>query len=108
MAGARRPVVWSPEARADLADIWNRYFEVADRRTADRIARRIHEACGLLEQHPLAGRLREELRLGLRSIVARRHVVFYRAVADSIQIVRVIDSRRDLDEIFADRERGSG
>jgi plasmid stabilization system protein ParE len=29
-------------------------------------------------------------------------VIFYRAHGDEVQIVRVLDGRRDIDEIFAD------
>jgi plasmid stabilization system protein ParE len=37
-------------------------------------------------------------------VVATPHVVFYRVVADEVEIVRVIDGRRDIDQIFADGE----
>jgi len=57
----------------------------------------------MLEEHPLAGRARDELRLGLRSITVRRpHVVFYRITDNDPEIVRVLDGRRDIDRIFAD------
>jgi plasmid stabilization system protein ParE len=36
---ARRPVVWSPDAGADLSDIWDYYAQAAGRRTADKIVR---------------------------------------------------------------------
>ena len=56
----------------------------------------------MLEAHPLAGRTRDELRPGLRSISVRPHVVFYRVLDDNPEIVHVLDGRRDLDAIFAD------
>src|SRR4051812_27813941 len=103
MVGASRSVIWSSEARADLSDIWSYYAEVAGRQTADNVIRAIGQACLLLEDHPYGGRARDEIRPGLRSVVARPHVVFYRVTMDeSAEIVRVLDGRRDLDEIFAD------
>ena len=102
MVDLRRPIVWSPDAHADLSEIWNYYAKVASRRTANKIVREIGEACRLLEEHPLAGRARNEVRLGLRSIVARPYVVFYRVNNHIAEIVRVLDGRRDLDEIFAE------
>jgi toxin ParE1/3/4 len=103
MAGASRPVIWSPEARTDLSDIWTYYIQVAGRQTADNIIRGIDHACRLLEDHPYGGRARDEIRPGLRSVVARPHVVFYRVTEDeTAEIVRVLDGRRDLEEIFAD------
>jgi len=56
----------------------------------------------MLEEHPLAGRARDELRLGLRSITVPPHVVFYRITDNDPEIVRVLDGRRDIDRIFAD------
>jgi plasmid stabilization system protein ParE len=45
-------LIWSPEAIGDLTDIWNYYAEVAGRRTADAIVRKIGNAARLLEDHP--------------------------------------------------------
>lgn len=102
MAGRKRPIVWSPEAEADLAHIWNYYVEVAGHKVADAIVRAIGEACLMLEEHPLAGRTRDEIRPGLRSVLASPYVIFYRVNADIAQIIRILDGRRDIDEIFSD------
>ena len=101
MAEHRRPVIWSPDARDDLSEIWDYYMGVAGRHTADGIVRGIAGACTLLEEHPFAGRARNELRPGLRSIAVSPHIVFYRVIDDVAEIVRVLDGRRDLDEVFA-------
>src|SRR5436853_5554685 len=101
MAGANKPLVWSPEALGDLADIWNYYTHSAGRRSADNIVRGIGDAVRLLEDHPYGGRARDEVRPRLRSVAANPHVVFYRVTADEVaEIVRVIDGRRDIDAIF--------
>src|SRR5205085_11715849 len=82
MAGANKPLVWSPEALGDLADIWNYYTHSVGRRTADNIVRGIGDAVRLLEDHPYGGRARDEVRPKLRSVAANPHVVFYRVTAD--------------------------
>src|SRR2546430_2214436 len=103
MAGGRRPLIWSPEARTDLADIWSYYARAAGPQTADNIIRDIGQACRLLEDHPYGGRPRDEVRPGLRAVVARPHVIFYRVTKDdTAEIIRVLDGRRDIEEIFAD------
>jgi toxin ParE1/3/4 len=101
MADRSSSVIWSSDARADLSEIWDYHAMVAGPRTADKVAREIHEACLLLEQAPYGGRARDELRPGLRSIAVNPHVIFYRVTDDVAEIVRVLDGRRDLDEIFA-------
>jgi toxin ParE1/3/4 len=101
MARRRRPIIWSPEARADLSEIWDYYAKTAGRPKADNIAREISNACRPLEDHPFAGRARDELRPGLRSIATRPYVIFYRVRGDVAEIVRVLHGRRDLEDIFA-------
>ena len=39
-------------------------------------------------------------RWGLRSIVVRTHLIFYKIERDRMTIVRVIDGRMDVDEEF--------
>ena len=60
MAVRKRPVIWSPDAKTDLTDIWNYYGEVAGPQVAESRVRAIGEACTMLEEHPLAGRMRDE------------------------------------------------
>jgi toxin ParE1/3/4 len=102
MAGRRRPIVWSSEAETDLADIWTYCAEVTGRGVANSIIRTIGKACQMLEEHPLAGPARDEIRPGLRSAVVSPHVIFYRVTGDVAEIVRILDGRRDIDEIFSD------
>jgi toxin ParE1/3/4 len=102
MPSGRRPLIWSPEARHDLADIWSYYVGTAGRQTADDIIRKIGQACVVIEEFPLGGRARNELRPGLRSLAVTPHIVFYRVASDGPEVVRVLDGRRDLDELFAE------
>jgi toxin ParE1/3/4 len=101
MAEAGRRAVWSPEALDDRERIWDYYVQVAGRHTAEKVLRGVAEAIALIEDHPYAGRARNEVRPGLRSIAATPHVVFYRAVNDTPEIVRVLDGRQDIEEKFA-------
>jgi toxin ParE1/3/4 len=96
-----RTVVWSPEAREDIDQIWSYYERVTGRNTAAKITDKIREVIATIEAHPFAGRSRDNLRPGFRSLAANPHVVFYR-VADGIpEIIRILDGRRDIDEIFS-------
>jgi toxin ParE1/3/4 len=104
MAEARRAALWSPEALADRESIWDHYVLVAGRHTAESILRDIAKVIALIEEHPFAGRARNEVRSGLRSFAATPHVVFYRVVEDTPQIVRLLDGRQDVEEQFAAQE----
>ena len=102
MAAHKQPLIWSPEAEPDLADIWNHYREIAGPQVAESRVRAISKACMMLEEHPLAGRARDEIRPGLRSVLVSPHVIFYRVRGDIAQIIRILDGRRDVEDIFAD------
>ena len=49
---------------------------------------------------PNRGRLRPEFGEGVRSLPAQPSVIFYRVVGDVVQILRVLDGRRDLQVVF--------
>jgi toxin ParE1/3/4 len=101
MAVPGRTAIWSPEAVADLGAIWSYYERVASRSTAERIVREIDALVATVEAHPYAGRSRDELRPGIRSLAAKPHVLFYRVTSDVPEIMRILDGRQDIDEIFA-------
>ena len=67
-----------------------------------KVIREIAETSRMIEEHPLIGRSRNEVRPGLRSLVSHPNVIFYRVRNDIPEIVRVLDGRRDIDSIFLD------
>ncbi len=66
------------------------------------ILREIGKVVALIEDHPFAGWSRDEVRSGLRSLATNPHVVFYRVMNDRPEIIRVLDGRQDIDEIFTE------
>ena len=106
MAEHKPAIVWSPEALADIDNLWGYYAGAAGRGTADRILREIAKAVAVIDDFPLAGRARDEIRAGLRSLAATPQIVFYRLKDDRPEIVRVLDGRQDIEEIFSDGESG--
>jgi toxin ParE1/3/4 len=104
MAADKLPVLWSPEALGDIDHLWDYYAGVAGRAAADKVMREIANVVAAIEDFPLAGRSRDEIRAGMRSLAATPHVVFYRLRADRPEIVRVLDGRQDVGEIFTEDE----
>lgn len=102
MSSQRRTAIWSPEAEADLHAIWDYYAQVAGPATADKFVREIGAAVATIEAHPFSGRARDELRTGVRSLATSPHIVFYRVLNNVPEIIRVLDGRRDIEELFAD------
>jgi len=50
--------------------------------------------------------MRNEIRPGLRSLTVTPQIVFYRLKNGRPEIVRVLDGRQDIEEIFSDDKDG--
>jgi toxin ParE1/3/4 len=95
MASAAR----APEAEQDIDEI--AYLIGSDNYTAMvRWLAELKRAFQLLAEFPGLGPARPELRPDLRSFPIGSYLIFYRAVADGIEVVRVLHGARDLPELF--------
>jgi len=102
MAEHKPAIIWSPEALDDIDRLWDYYIRAAGRVTADKVLREVAKAVAVIDGFPLAGRTRA----GLRSLAAAPQIVFYRLKDDRPEIVRVLDGRQDIEEIFSADENG--
>jgi toxin ParE1/3/4 len=84
-----------------LLDIWGEGARRFSTEIADTHLRDIHAAANRLIEHPFLSRQRDELRPGVRSIVVYPTVLFCRVAVDAVEVVRVLDGRRDLPTVFS-------
>jgi toxin ParE1/3/4 len=96
-----RRLVVSPEAKSDLVDIW-RFLSSRNRPATDRVMRDITTRFRMLLDFPESGTKRDKFRSGLRSFPVGSYMVFYFAIEEGIEIVRVLHGRRDIEKIFSD------
>jgi len=89
----------SPRAAADLIEIWG-YIADDSVANADAFIDKLYETLQVLGRQPGSGRRREELAPGMQSFPFGRYVIFYRALKDAIEIVRVLHGARDIESIF--------
>jgi toxin ParE1/3/4 len=101
----RRRVVWAPQAKRDLREVRRYYARVASQEIADQLLREISQAGELLSQRALIWRRRDEIAIGLRSVLVRPYVIFYRMQDDKVEIARVLHGRRNLTNAFADDDK---
>jgi toxin ParE1/3/4 len=82
-------------AEADLDEMW--LYVARDRgvEAADRLLDDIMDRIVLLASQPNAGRLRDELAVGLRSFPVKSHIIYYRPEPRCILIARVLHGHRD-------------
>jgi toxin ParE1/3/4 len=101
MQEPKRKLIWSQEAEADLFGIWHFGATRFSPDTADAHLRDIQHAASLLILFPLKSDERDQLSPGLRSIVVYPTVVFFRIRSQSIDVVRVLDGRRNFPAFFS-------
>jgi len=89
----------SAQASVDLIDIWL-YIAEDSVRHADEFTDEVRSKFPLLAQCPECGPRRDDLAPGLRSHPVDNYVIFYRAYAQGIEIVRVVHGARDIGRLF--------
>jgi toxin ParE1/3/4 len=90
-----------PAAAADLNAIYD-YVAERSESGADHLIDLLTEKFDFLAGTPLAGEPRPELADNIRSFTAGRYVIFYRPVAQGVDIARIIHSARDIGAAFGE------
>ena len=88
----------SPQARSELEAIGD-YIAEDSPANAKRFIDRLTEKFIALGGSPRIGRVRPELRPDLRSFPFGAYLILYRIVDDGVEIVRVVHSARNLDDL---------
>src|SRR5665213_3968706 len=101
MATPSPDLISSPEADSDLLTIWAWGATHFSSDIADAYLRDIQHAAQNLTDFPRSGVERDQLVPGMRSVVVFPSVLFYRIGAQSIDIVRIVDGRRNLAALFS-------
>ena len=99
-------LVWSNQAREDLLDIYV-LIGLEDPAAAERYFDRIDAKIEILQSQPRIGVRRPDIRAGMRMLVEAPNVILYRIEPDTddgpvtaVEIIRIIDGRRDLAHLF--------
>lgn len=97
---------WTPRARADVKKI---YIDIAREQpaAAERYIARIRQKIELLAEQPRMGQRHREIFVSARMLVEAPYVILYETTPDTdngdihtVEIVRVVDGRRDLPALF--------
>ncbi len=99
-----RNLFYRPEARADLAKLYDYIAEQSGHERAIGYIRRIQASCEKLKTFPESGRRRDELRPGVRILGFERRVVIAYMVLPSgdVEIGRVFYGGRDYEALITE------
>ena len=89
----------SQSASRDLSSIVD-YFVIENIEAGERLLQTFNQKCQQLVNFPNMGREYNNLRPGLRGIPLNGHIILYQAINDDIEIVRVVNGRRNLKVLF--------
>jgi toxin ParE1/3/4 len=92
--------IWrTTQAELDLLEIWT-YAARTSLASADKLIRAIDQKLQFLSENPTAGDKLDHIRAGLKAYPDGKHVVYYLATDDGIQIYRVLHGARDRDKLL--------
>ena len=97
-----RIVITAP-AKQDLLDI-SSFIARKNQDAARRIKQRIKQVCLTLADFPNMGRKWDNLVPPLRSFPVESYLIFYRPIAEGIEVVRVVSGYRDIETLFSSQD----
>lgn len=99
-------LVWTPQAREDLIEIYS-YIGLDNPSAAERILDAVQTKAELLVEYPRMGERRPEIRPSTRILIEEPYLILYETHPDSdeggineVEIVRIVDGRRNLKILF--------
>ena len=94
--------VISKKAVIDLEDIWIYTVEKWSIAQADRYYNLIFDEIDHICQDPTSGKNMDHVRKGYRASKVKSHLIFYRTIGATIEIIRILHERMDLDSRLSD------
>jgi toxin ParE1/3/4 len=87
------------QAEEDLIDLWQ-YVTQDNPGAADRLLDEIEDKCALLAANPQLGPARPDIAADCRYFPVGRYLILYRLIPDGIEVVRVVQGSRRLENLF--------
>ena len=88
----------TPLAVEDLQGIWRFGAERWGLAKTELYGEKILDAFEFIAENPHAGYSVGHIREGYQRLVVGSHLIFYRVVADGVEIVRILHQRMDVDQ----------
>lgn len=88
-------------ATKDLNEIAD-YFKSTNIEAGERFFREFNHKCQQIVAFPNSGKSYAEIKAGLRGVSFQGYVIFYRILEDGIEILRVLNGRRNFPNFFED------
>ncbi len=91
------PFVITKKAVSDLEEIWLYTGEKWSLQQADRYYNLIFDEINYICKNNTAGKSMEHVRKGYRASKVKSHLIFYRVLNGTIEIIRILHERMDIE-----------
>jgi len=99
---SRLPYSISDKAIADLEEIWRYTIKKWSVEQADRYYNLIFDKIDYICNNIDAGKSMSHIRQNYRAEKVKSHIIFYRVVNDTIEIIRILHERMDIENRLND------
>lgn len=96
------PYVISKMAVADLDEIWYYTVKKWSVEQANRYYDLIFEEIGYICKKPHTGKIMDDIRKGYRVSKVKSHLIYYKVVNDTVEIIRILHERMDIENRLGD------
>jgi len=93
-----RRILYSGPARQDHDEIWD-YIAANNPIAASKFIDRILKTCQSYANEPRLGEARFDLMPDCRHFSVAQYVIYYRPVADGIELIRILHGARSVDDL---------
>jgi toxin ParE1/3/4 len=91
--------ILAPSATRDL-DRLSQYFLETNVEAGERLFKALNQRFYNLTQFPNLGKPYSHLNPDIRGLLVEKHIIFYRVTEIEVEIVRIVDGRQDLTQLF--------
>ncbi len=91
--------ILAPSATRDL-DRLSQYFLETNVEAGERLFKALNQKFYNLTKFPNLGKLYSHLNPEIRGLLVEKHIIFYRVTDVEVEIVRIVDGRQDLTQLF--------
>jgi len=96
------PFFISKKAVSDLEEIWLYTIEKSSIKQAYRYYNLIFDEINYICKNINAGKSMEHVRKGYRASKVKSHLIFYRVINNTIEVIRILHERMDSENILND------
>ncbi len=91
--------ILAPSAIRDLDEI-SQYFMLNNVEAGEKLFKEFNRRFQNLTKFPEMGRPYNHLQPGMRGLSVKKYIIFYRISATELEIVRIVDGKRNLKNLF--------